>query len=72
MPKVSGIEVYGMLKEKNPDIPVIFYSAYAGGEEMAQKCLDLKPYAFIEKGVSEQIDRLYDLITNAVADRKPD
>ncbi|MCD6585458.1 MAG: response regulator [Desulfobacteraceae bacterium] len=68
MPKISGIEVYGMLKEKDPGVPIIFYSAYPGGEEMAQKCLDLKPYGFIEKGVSEQIDRLYALIAGAAAE----
>ncbi len=37
MPKVSGIEVYGMLKEKDPNVPVIFYSAYPGGEDVAKK-----------------------------------
>ncbi len=29
----------------------------------------MKPYGFIEKGVSGQIDSLYDLITTAVVDR---
>jgi len=54
-----------LLKEKRPDTPIIFYSAYPGDEKVARKCLDLKPYAFIEKGVVEDIDKLYDLIEQA-------
>lgn len=63
--RMEGTEVYRRLKEKSPDIPTIFYSAYPGNEKIAQECLELKPYAFIEKGVSEDIDRLYALIEKA-------
>ena len=63
--RMDGTKVYQLLKEKSPDIPIIFYSAYPGNERIAQKCLQLKPYAFIEKGVSEDIDRLYSLIEKA-------
>jgi DNA-binding NtrC family response regulator len=69
LPKVNGLEVYGWIKEKDPDVPVIFYSAYPGGEDVAGRCMDLKPYAFIEKGVYEDIDRLYALIETAVSGR---
>ncbi|GAG14735.1 unnamed protein product [marine sediment metagenome] len=66
LPLLDGTEVYQRLKEKNPDIPIIFYSAYPGNEQIAQECLELNPYAFIEKGVTEDIDRLYSLIEKAV------
>ena len=61
----DGITLYHQLKEKYPDIPIIFYSAYPGDEKIARQCLELKPYAFIEKGVEEDIDRLYQLIEKA-------
>ena len=65
LPRMDGTEVYRRLKKKNHDIPIIFYSAYPGNEEIAKKCLEMKPYAFIEKGVNEDIDRLYSLIEEA-------
>jgi DNA-binding NtrC family response regulator len=61
----DGLTLYRQLKEKHPDIPIIFYSAYPGDEKVARQCLELKPYAFIEKGVDEDIDRLYGLIKKA-------
>jgi len=70
LPRMEGTEVYRRLKEKNPDISIIFYSAYPGNEKIAQECLELEPYAFIEKGVTEDIDRLYSLIEEAVKQRK--
>ena len=70
LPRMDGTEVYDLLKQKHPDIPIIFYSAYPGDEKIAKKCLELKPYACIEKGVTEDIDRLYSLIEEAVKQRK--
>jgi len=70
LPLLDGTEVYQRLKENNPDVPIIFYSAYPGNEKIAQECLELNPYAFIEKGVTEDIDRLYSLIEKAVKERK--
>lgn len=69
LPQIDGAEVYNLLKQKKPGIPIIFYSAYPGTEEIARRCLELKPYAFIEKGVSEDIDRLYSLIEQAARER---
>ena len=70
LPLTDGTEVYNLLKQTEPGIPIIFYSAYPGNEEVAQKCLELKPYAFVEKGVYEDIDRLYSLIEKACKERK--
>ena len=61
----DGITLYHQLIAKHPDTPIIFYSAYPGDEKVAQQCLALNPYAFIEKGVDEDIDRLYALIEKA-------
>ena len=69
LPKMDGIAVYSLLKEKQPDVPIIFYSAYPGNEGNAQRCLDLKPYAFIEKGVAKDIDKLYSLIDKACKEK---
>ena len=55
----DGLTLYRQLKEKRPDIPIIFYSAYPGDEKVARQCLEMNPYAFIEKGVEADIDRLY-------------
>ena len=70
LPRMDGIEVYRLLKEKQPGIPIIFYSAYPGDEKVAKKCLDLQPDGFIEKGAEEDIDRLYQLIEKAVMEKK--
>ncbi|MBT3258030.1 MAG: response regulator [Deltaproteobacteria bacterium] len=67
----DGITLYRQLKEKLPDIPIIFYSAYPGDEKVARQCLELKPYAFIEKGVDEDIDRFYGLIKKAAETFQP-
>ena len=72
LPRMDGTEVYNHLKKKRPDIPIIFYSAYPGNEEVAHKCLQLKPYGFIEKGVVSDIDKLFYLIANAVARKNDD
>ena len=69
LPQMDGTEVYILLKEKQPGVPIIFYSAYPGNEENAKKCLELKPYAFIEKGVAEDIDKLYSLIDKACKEK---
>ena len=65
LPRTDGIELYHRLKEKQPDVPIIFYSAYPGNEKVARKCLELNPYAFIEKGEEKDIDRLYAMIAKA-------
>lgn len=67
----DGITLYRQLKEKHPDIPIIFYSAYPGDEKVARQCLELKPYAFIEKGVGDDIDRLYRLIGKTTNSLEP-
>jgi len=67
----DGITLYHQLKEKHPDTPIVFYSAYPGDEKVAQQCLELNPYAFIEKGVEEDIDRLYLLIEKAAKAFEP-
>ena len=68
---IDGLTVYHRLKERCPDIPIIFYSAYPGDEKVAQQCLALNPYAFIEKGVEADIDRLYTLIEKAAETFEP-
>jgi len=65
LPKMDGTDVYIKLKEINPHIPIIFYSAYPGDKKIVKKCLSLKPYAFIEKGVARDIDSLYQSIERA-------
>ncbi len=70
LPRLDGAEVYELLKQKRPNAPIIFYSAFPGNDKIAKKCLDLKPYAFIEKGVDEDIVRLYSLIETAVIEGK--
>jgi DNA-binding NtrC family response regulator len=67
LPQVDGTQIYPQLKQKIPAIPIIFYSAYPGNDTMTEKCMKLKPYAFIEKGVAEDIDRLFMLIKKAVS-----
>jgi len=65
LPKMDGTDVYLKLKEINPGIPIIFYSAYPGDKKIVKKCFSLKPYAFIEKGVAQDIDSLYQSIERA-------
>ncbi|MBT3176665.1 MAG: response regulator [Desulfobacula sp.] len=70
LPKMDGLQVYVKLKEKNPDVPIIFYSAYPGDNQIIKKCLSLNPYAFIEKGVAEDIEALYLSIEKAASENK--
>jgi len=69
LPRLDGTKIYPQLKQKIPTVPIIFYTAYPGNDTVAEECMELEPYAFIEKGVAEEIDRLYLLIEEAIANK---
>lgn len=64
MPGINGLELFKSFSAHRPDIPVIFFSAYRNIEEISPDS-NLQPYGYIEKGVWDDIDRLYTLIDNA-------
>jgi two-component system nitrogen regulation response regulator NtrX len=67
MPNMSGIDFIQELKKSQPNIPVIFCSAFAGRDEMVQ-FIDLGAYGFIDKPFEE--DKLTLMITNAIKIKK--
>jgi len=63
MPDMSGFEVCQELNKKNPDVPIIFYTAFQG-EHDVQAILNIyKPFAYLDKGGKYD---LHEIVQNAV------
>ena len=57
MPGMSGFEVCQELNKKNPDVPIIFYTAFQG-EHDVQAILNIyKPFAYLDKGGKYDINQ---------------
>lgn len=50
MANKDGIEVFSFLKSQNPDIKIIFHSAYPGSEEIGKKAHSLPHFGYLTKG----------------------
>jgi len=52
MPGMSGFEVCQELSKRNPDIPIIFYTAFQGEHDLQAILNIYKPFAYLDKGRS--------------------
>ena len=54
MPNEDGLSVFHDLRRLAPQIPILFYTAYPGEEEVVKRARALGPAAFLGKGCSLQ------------------
>ena len=52
MPKEDGLSVFHELRRLAPKMPILFYTAYPGNEEVVERARALGPAAFLGKGCS--------------------
>jgi len=64
MKEMNGFEAYPKLKEKNPDVPIIFYTAFQSEHDLKKVINEYKPEGYVEKG--SDIDLMEELIEKAV------
>jgi len=64
MRDLDGFSTYSMLKEKCPEIPIIFYTAFQSEHDLQEIINKYKPEGYIEKG--RGISFLENLIENAI------
>lgn len=60
----DGFETFTELKQKNPDIPIVFHSAYQDLKDPYELLNDYKPFAYISKGSSS--DKLLHTIASGI------
>jgi CheY-like chemotaxis protein len=61
----DGIEVFQLLKQENETLPIIFHSAYPGGEDKAQQAKDLPHDGYLTKGEYTTVE-LFEMIQEIV------
>ena len=54
MPNEDGLSVFHDLRRLAPQMPILFYTAYPGEEEVVERARALGPAAFLGKGCSLQ------------------
>ncbi|MCD6586704.1 MAG: response regulator [Desulfobacteraceae bacterium] len=64
MKELNGFSTYPKLKEKSPDVPIIFYTAFQSEHDLKEVINKYKPEGYIEKGTS--LTFLENLVANAV------
>ena len=64
MKKMNGFETFPKLKEKCPDVLIIFYTAFQSEHDLREVINKFKPEGYVEKG--RDINFLEHLIENAV------
>jgi adenylate cyclase len=64
MKELNGFSTYPMLKEKCPDVPIIFFTAFQSEHDLQEVINKYKPEGYVEKG--RDISFLENLIENAV------
>lgn len=64
MKELNGFSTYSKLKEKCPDVPIIFFTAFQSEHDLQEVINKYKPEGYVEKG--SDISFLKNLIENAV------
>ena len=67
MPVLGGEQAYPLLKELNPDVPVILSSGFDESEAV-RKCSELHPAAFLQKPYPAE--RLVEVVSEALQRRR--
>lgn len=63
MPEMNGLELYGILKTRDPELPVIFITGYPD-QHLAEKARRLEPHGFFTKPLDT--DALIDCLDRAL------
>ena len=50
MKRPDGFAIYPRLKQKNPDVPIIFYTAFQSEHDLQEVINEYSPFAYVEKG----------------------
>ena len=64
MPKIGGLALYEQLKSIRGNFDVVFYTAYPGNFQTAEKCREVGLY--IEKANEKDLLKLIDTIENKI------
>lgn len=64
MQDISGFEAYPRLKEKCPEVPIVFFTAFQSEHDLQEIINKYKPEGYVEKG--KDITFLEHLIENAI------
>jgi SAM-dependent methyltransferase/CheY-like chemotaxis protein len=64
MREMNGFSAYPKLKAKNPDVPIIFFTAFQSEHDLVQVINKYKPEGYVEKG--RDLSLLKNLVENAV------
>jgi CheY-like chemotaxis protein len=64
----DGFAAYAEICAKDPDLPIIFYSAYQGIKDPYEIINKFRPYGYVTKG--QPLSTLIELIDHAVAHRQ--
>ena len=66
MPGMDGFVVYERIKEKFPNLPIIFHSAYHDLKDPFVIMNEYQPFGYITKGQDQGFQQLLDMIHRAV------
>lgn len=64
MKELNGFSTYPKLKDKSPDVPIIFYTAFQSEHDLVEVINKYRPAGYVEKG--RDITFMENLIENAV------
>ncbi|HEU4403760.1 MAG TPA: response regulator [Polyangiaceae bacterium] len=66
MPEMDGFEVYRRIRERLPELPVVFYSAYQDFKEPLDVINEYAPAGFVIKGREDAHEKLLDVLRRCV------
>lgn len=69
MPEMTGTELFGLVQDRHPDIPVILITAFGSTEEAIQ-AVKQGAYHYFEKPISDKLDLFWATIREALAKRE--
>ena len=68
MPDISGLEVFDIIKSKNPYVPIIFHTGFDEKEKRTDIRRRFRPHAYVLKGCDNE--QLLDTVSGAVESYK--
>jgi DNA-binding NtrC family response regulator len=68
MSGMDGFSAYSKIREKDPDIPIIFHSAYQDLKDPYKIINDYRPFGYLTKGA--ELPVLLRMVSDAVAQRE--
>ena len=68
MPEMDGFTLYRLLREKDPDVPILFHSAYQDLKDPFEILNEYRPFGYVTKGTNISI--LLQMVAAAVRHRE--